>query len=258
MLMSVLLRLRSWVAASLVLLALGAVSPAHPTFAATVVGTGTVASCTEAALDNAVAGGGNITFDCGPGPVTITLTNFLLPATTTTIKGGGLITLSGAPVLVNPGTTVELDNVTVSNSRTFGGVLNEGGTLTIKNSTITNNHDPSAAGGISNDGSLTITNSTLSNNAGASGGIANNGGAHLTISNTTITGNTASFIGGGIFNDGSLTISGSSITANTAVVDGGGIYNEPTGTTATLKNTTATSNTPDNCAPLGSVTGCTG
>ena len=40
----------------------------------TVVGTGTPASCTGDAFVQAVANGGVITFDCGPEPVTITLT----------------------------------------------------------------------------------------------------------------------------------------------------------------------------------------
>jgi hypothetical protein len=43
------------------------------TFPDQVVGTGTPESCTGAAFVSAVAGGGVITFDCGPDPVTITL-----------------------------------------------------------------------------------------------------------------------------------------------------------------------------------------
>ena len=41
--------------------------------AAGVVGTGTAASCTEAAFANALSGGGTVTFNCG-GAATITLT----------------------------------------------------------------------------------------------------------------------------------------------------------------------------------------
>ncbi len=40
-----------------------------------VVGTGTPESCTEPALDAALAGGHWVTFDCGPDPVTITITS---------------------------------------------------------------------------------------------------------------------------------------------------------------------------------------
>src|SRR5437667_8904302 len=76
------------------------------TFAATssafacVVGTGTSASCTEAALDACLPGGGSfdgtVTFACG-GAATITVTT--PPSKTisadTTIDGGSLITISG-------------------------------------------------------------------------------------------------------------------------------------------------------------------
>jgi hypothetical protein len=64
-----------------------------------VIGTGGAASCTSAAVVAAVAAGGIITFNCGPGPVTITL------ATTAKVRnaspqivldGGGKVTLSGA------------------------------------------------------------------------------------------------------------------------------------------------------------------
>src|SRR5881392_2615346 len=52
------------------------VDVSHPT---TVVGTGTAASCTFAALDAAITAGGVITFDCGPDPVTIAVTQTLHP-----------------------------------------------------------------------------------------------------------------------------------------------------------------------------------
>jgi hypothetical protein len=42
------------------------------------VGDGTPASCTQAALQAAVDAGGVITFDCGPAPVTITMTQPIL------------------------------------------------------------------------------------------------------------------------------------------------------------------------------------
>ena len=64
-----------------------------------VVGEGTPASCTSAAFVEAVAAGGVITFDCGPDPVTITLTETAKIVNNTgpeiVIDGGGLVTLSG-------------------------------------------------------------------------------------------------------------------------------------------------------------------
>ena len=63
----------------------------------TVVGTGTSASCTFAALKTAVTAGGIITFNCGTAATTINVTATLnLPITKdTVIDGGGKITLDG-------------------------------------------------------------------------------------------------------------------------------------------------------------------
>ncbi len=64
-----------------------------------VVGNGSPASCTSAAVVAAVAAGGVITFDCGPGPVTITMTataKVFNDRPNVVIDGGGLVTLSGA------------------------------------------------------------------------------------------------------------------------------------------------------------------
>ena len=72
-----------------------AVSIAHPNH---VIGTGTPASCTSAAVVRAVARGGIITFNCGPSPVTITMTATAKVVNThrrTVLDGGGKVTLSG-------------------------------------------------------------------------------------------------------------------------------------------------------------------
>lgn len=70
-------------------------SPAH------VIGTGTAASCTSAALVSAVAQGGSITFNCGPDPVQITMAataKVFNDKPNVTIDGGGKVTLSGGGV----------------------------------------------------------------------------------------------------------------------------------------------------------------
>ena len=67
----------------------------HPT---RVVGRGTPASCTSAAVVRAVAKGGVITFNCGPKPVTITMTATAKVRNTShrvVLDGGGLVTLNG-------------------------------------------------------------------------------------------------------------------------------------------------------------------
>jgi hypothetical protein len=63
-----------------------------------VVGTGTPGSCTSAAVVNAVALGGVITFDCGPGPVTIPMAataRVFNNRPNVVLDGGGLVTLDG-------------------------------------------------------------------------------------------------------------------------------------------------------------------
>ncbi len=78
----------------------GSTTPGPPPGAARVVGSGTAASCTSAAVVAAVAAGGSISFDCGPAPVTITMTETAKVVNGNgpdiVIDGGGTVTLSGA------------------------------------------------------------------------------------------------------------------------------------------------------------------
>jgi hypothetical protein len=63
-----------------------------------VIGDGTPSSCTSDAVVSAVSAGGVITFNCGPNPITITLTQTLKVRNSTqklVIDGGGKVTLSG-------------------------------------------------------------------------------------------------------------------------------------------------------------------
>jgi hypothetical protein len=103
---------------------LGALPAAAPASAAAeVVGDGTAGSCTAATLGAALAGGGEITFNCGSSPHTIVVAApFEITAPATTIDGGGLITLQG-------------QNSQIIVHRTFG--LIGSSALTLKNLTIT-------------------------------------------------------------------------------------------------------------------------
>jgi len=73
-----------------------AVDTSHPD---RVIGNGSPAGCTSGAVVDAVAAGGIITFDCGPNPVTITLTATAKIRNDTgpdiVLDGGGKVTLSG-------------------------------------------------------------------------------------------------------------------------------------------------------------------
>ncbi len=75
---------------------LAPIDTSHPDH---VVGAGTPASCTSQAVVDAVALGGIITFNCGPGRVTIVMNTTAKVVNTSPIvvlDGGGRVTLSGA------------------------------------------------------------------------------------------------------------------------------------------------------------------
>jgi len=71
----------------------------------TVVGTGTAATCTSDAFIAAVAAGGVITFNCGPDPVTITLTK---PAKVFNDKGPKIVIDGGGKIILSGGGTTRI------------------------------------------------------------------------------------------------------------------------------------------------------
>jgi predicted outer membrane repeat protein len=229
------------------LLALALLRP-HPVLAAGVVGTGTAASCTDAALNTALAGGGLVTFNCGSAAVTIgisTGTGTKTISADTTIDGGSLITISGGNSVgvffVNTRVTFTVQNLTIANGfgNTFryialGGAIDNRGTLTVTNSTFSHNSLTSRAdlglgGAIFNTGTLTVTNSTFSSNSvpGSGGAIANIVGT-LTVADSTFSGNSATDGGGAIANGtdllggGTITVANSTFSGNSASEGNGG------------------------------------
>jgi predicted outer membrane repeat protein len=251
------------------LLALCALGEPSKVIAAGVVGNGTPDSCTEAALDAALAGGGLVTFDCGLDPATIAITSTKTISVDTTIDGGHLVTISGGhsvPVFdVNPGVTFTVHNLTIANgsaagSITGGGIFN-GGTLTVTNSTFSGNNSSEdicgdflcggQGGAINNGGGGTVTNSTFSGNSASvgGGGIYNTG--TLTVTNSTFSDNNASgSTGGAIFNDGggTLTVTNSTFSGNSASVGGGGIDNGSGGTLTVTNSIIANSTNGGDCS----------
>ena len=213
--------------------------------AAGTVGTGTPASCTDAALDTALTGGGLVTFNCGGGAVTITVLTTKSIMLNTTIDGGNLVTLSGGNVRgvmgVNSGAaTLTLQNLTIANGA--GGVFNAG-TLIVTNSTFTANRANVGGAIINASGGAprtTITGSTFSGNTAADGGaIYNSSAAALTITNSTFTGNSATGSGGALYSFGNVTITGSTFSGNTAA-EGGAIFH--IGNAVPITNSTFTGN----------------
>ncbi len=158
----------------------------------------TNANDNAATYDDCAGGTGDdtITFDLSGGNATIVLADDLPPianAGTLQIDGtnagsGGQVTIDGAnnyrPFYVNSGANLTLANITVTHgqAKLGGAVYNDGGTLTIVNSTVSKNTAANFGGGIDNEngGTLTISNSTVSKNTasddaggGAGGGVAN-------------------------------------------------------------------------------------
>ncbi|EQD80374.1 polymorphic outer membrane protein, partial [mine drainage metagenome] len=140
---------------------------------------------------------------------------------------------SGTVLTINTNVYVNLIGVTITGGQAAGGGINNSGTLTATNDTISNNKAYGGqGGGIYNSGTLTATNSTISKNSalggGQGGGIMNFGS--LTATNDTISNNSADY-GGGIMNFGSLTATNDTISHNS---DGLGGAIENGGPTFTL------------------------
>ena len=158
--------------------------------------------------------------------------------------GSGKITIDGSslssPITINGS----------SPNRVF--LVDFGVQAVLNDLIITNGSVAADGGGIDNAGTLTLSNSTVSNNQSTGvnfsspyggGGVANEATGVLTITATTITGNSAADTGGGVLNVGSMTVQNSTISNNTNLANGfgpGGIDLE--GGFATIQNTTVTGN----------------
>ena len=97
------------------------------------------------------------------------------------------------------------------------------GTVTISNSTISNNFAGTRGGGLLNEDPIELSNVTISGNeAGKEGGGIHNSG-ELTINNTTIYNNTTEGAGGGIFSvadTASVAVKNTIIAGNDSLVSG--------------------------------------
>ena len=199
------------------LLAVLGLSSAAPAQAAGVVGAGTPASCTEAALRAAIAAGGVVSFNCGAAPVTITLADDLLITKDTDIDGGG---------------PVQGGRVTLSGGKRTRVILTSGfALLTVRNLTIADGAEPGTdgRGGAIRGGwrcPVTIINSVLRDNDGTAGDQEGGGGA-VFVHETTLTITDSLFlrnrgINGGAINNllGALSITGSLFEANDSTPGG--------------------------------------
>jgi hypothetical protein len=229
-----------------------AVLSALPVFGTTITVTNTTDSG-SGSLRDAIASassGDTINFSVTG---TITLSSTLTISTSLTISGPGAsnLAISGGGTVqvfvIQGGITVTISGVTIENGKGGnGGGINNSGTLTVANSTLSGNSSTVGLGGaIDSSGTLTVTNSTISGNSSAyeGGGINSNG--TLTVTNSTLSGNSAPYFGGGIyFYSGTLTVTNSTLSGNSATGLGGGIYNYIG--TLTVTNSTLSGNSAPN------------
>jgi len=212
-----------------------------------------------------------------PATITLTTNTELEIDSDVTITGpaAGVLTIDGngqVSVFDITTGTVSIANLTIlhGNSSGGGGIYNDG-TLTLTNCILNNNvgddgggvyndvdgvatltgctfrsnaaGNDFGGGAVYNDGVLTLSNSTISSNSAVDGGgVYNDADGMATVSNCTLNGNSASTDvgGGGIYNDGIMTVSGCTLSGNFGE-DGGGFYNDVDGT-ATLANSTLSTN----------------
>jgi hypothetical protein len=169
----------------------------------------------SAAPDGPAASGGGIR---AQGSVNLTLQNMVVTGNTSTADGGGIVMLNANPANYK---------------------------LTIKDSTISNNHSGDAGGGVDTDGpgKVVISGTTVSGNTDSNQGagiyidaIQVNGvfeGADMNLTNSIVSNNqalsqTVTGSGGGISNagNGTMTIRGSTIENNVSGGSGGGFSDE--------------------------------
>ena len=218
---------------------------ASPTLPAHAAGIDTVTVCDESHLRGAItnaAAGDTVTFGCSG---TITLTSTIALNQNVTIDGSGQsVTISGGGSVqvfsVSSNANVTLNLLTIANGNNpfipnsfdgsggAGGGIENNGTLTVSNSTLSGNHAGQAGGGIYNNGTLSVTNSTFSGNSldptygTYGGGIYDNVGT-VNVSNSTFSGNSAYAGGGGIAgNVGTVNVSNSTFSGNSVHAGGGG------------------------------------
>ena len=194
-----------------------------------------------------------------------------------TISNGQAV--NGGGILVDAGAVLTLDNSTLSNNtvtntkknyyQSWGGGIDNYGTTTVTDCTLSGNYAFSYGSAIDNHATLTVSGCTLSGNS-RGGVIYNSSGGTLTVNNNsdvsgnddigivnfgiaTVCGTTVSDNdGSGIENDrgATLMVSDSHLFSNSSAGDGGGIFNSGT---AIICNCTLTDNSASGFAGGGGI-----
>ncbi len=183
----------------------------------TVVGTGSAASCTFAALNAAVTKGGVITFDCGASPVTILVTATLnFPSNKNSVlDGGNKITLDGGGAVqimrfYSGNFQANESSLTLQHITVTGGKTTPMEAIPTAPAPCSQGYNDGEGGALyMRDGNLNVIDSIFTNNVGAPLGPDTGGGAiyvigskhGMVIANSTFKDNQASNAGavGGLF-----------------------------------------------------------
>jgi len=219
-----------------------------------VVGDGSAGSCTQEALRDALEQGGDITFDCGPGDVTIDVTSELGVPADTILDGAGRVTLDGGGTtrllhtaarvaFAVMGLTFVNGNAATAAEVQSGGAIRTGwlSTLNVFDCVFLDNvaaSDGIEGGGAiyqSNGGALVVVRSTFERNQAISGGAIDNLLAPLTVVDSTFLENVSSGGGGAIYTDGGsahhddgvgglISLCGCHFEANESLGTGGAVY----------------------------------
>ena len=237
-----------------------AVSTSHPNH---VIGKGTPASCTSAAVVKAVTAGGIITFKCGPAPVTITLTATAKVRNTShlvVLDGGGLVTLSGGGVrrILYQNTCDPKQRITTSDcfNQRWPQLIVQNMTFTAGNSKARQTNGNFGGAAIRalaqwRNRPVYITSDTFRGGRCSNGGALSSIGVSWVVLNSMMTGNKAIGFGanparagtpgggsgGAIYTDGnrySVKIAGTVISNNSAREGGGAIFFVSDNNTGTL------------------------
>lgn len=210
-----------------------------------VVGNGTLGSCDEAAVRNAVTAGGTVKLDCGM-DASLAITSEIVVTRDTVIDAGGLhfdggrttrifhVMPSGAALSIIGGVFQN-----GSSSTSGGAILMEAGSLLAYGSVFSSNA-AALASGVDGGGAIAASNAAvtlygcvLSGNTAANGG-AIQASSDLSVGGTVFAGNAATGTGGstgqgglgGAINAtgaGNLTLCAVNMTGNTAGTSGGGL-----------------------------------
>ena len=199
----------------------------------------------------AAQSGDTITFAPNVNSITLDGTELVISQDLTIMGSGGgpggpMLTISGnnvSRIFHVTGGTVVISQMTITQgavgsaagTQNGGGILVDGGSLSLSNCTVSASTSTSANGNVGGGGGLSVgplASATLSNcifsgdtatiaqGEAEGGGILNAG--MLTVTGSTFSGDTAG-VGGGLLNSGTLTMSGSIFSSNTAAISGGGL-----------------------------------